>query len=888
MPDGLVRPHRVPRLREGVNHAGAVSSVTERLLVTRVDGYRTAAEVCAGGPFDAVESLAALARLEGEGVIELEAETDGPAFSYFTIDVDDPPAGIGSVLPFPVEKIDDAEQPTKSDDYFLYMQVDGRTSIEGLAAVWSQPLARTLQGLIELFHRGLVDFPKEFKKQYLVTIGGEKEMTKDLAPESEALLVGLSIQEGFRTQIWELVPAINSEADMMRLDVERTEGYPLALVDGRHTVGEICDLSIRTTAETVTFVLYLFHVGLVTLNPPAEVESPVVATPEPDLPVLEPVEPSNPGLQALPVLEPVDDASDGPITTPGGFMEMEWDDDEEEPPASAPIVTPAQPEDRGILLTPPPPSAADSEESSYESLPSVRAVTGPDFANVTGVHVLPTSYNAPPEVQRTVASLEMLSGTAVDALLAHGEIGTTGTIDVLSGGATRTLWLEAGELVAVTSDQPVEDLGLHLFQSGAIPPEAYGGMEAARRMSGQTVEAVILEQGILAEGDLQARARAQDVELVRSAVAPPDAEIEPSPGDLPADLFRRAQSLVAVLGHGPLAASGGASGEAFTDPYKAVLPAALKVLLVDHQEQHCQVRRPAPSGLSDREAALFSYVADATDELRLADVLSNSQLGKTKTRRFLYALYCEGYIVFDPSPGILLEHNCDEEDLSDELERQEESELFTRLGLHLTANGLDVEEAYARMAPHYDTATVVGESPAVAELVKEIRARIDESFEGLSEDAARRAYRKELCGDLRLEFHAEVEFRRGERLLLGVADEADLSGEARKDLAAAASSSAFARAHDLRPGEPKYLAYLALAQGTEANFDSHPARLQRARLALGKAVDAAGDDPTVQAVAARFHQDFGSADTASGFAGKARSLAQASPESQPRLKALGI
>ena len=105
---------------------------------------------------------------------------------------------------------------------------------------------------------------------------------------------------------------------------------------------------------------------------------------------------------------------------------------------------------------------------------------------------------------------------------------------------------------------------------------------------------------------------------------------------------------------------------------------------------------------------------------------------------------------------------------------------------------------------------------------------------------------------------------------------------------AAEAARGFGVAHDLRPADPRFVAYLALAQATEANFDSHPARLQRARMLLDRALALAPDDATVQAVAARFHQDFGSAEVAEAFASKARVLVADDAQAAPRLKALGL
>ena len=174
-------------------------------------------------------------------------------------------------------------------------------------------------------------------------------------------------------------------------------------------------------------------------------------------------------------------------------------------------------------------------------------------------------------------------------------------------------------------------------------------------------------------------------------------------------------------------------------------------------------------------------------------------------------------------------------------------------------------------------------------LVRQIREKLDEAFGRLADDAARRACRDETCGGPRLAFHAEVEFRRGERALLGLSGGGGTpSAGSGAEAGVSAAVAAFRSAHDLQPGEPRFLAYLALAEATEANYDSHPSRLQRARLALERAVAAGPEDATVQAVAARFHQDFGNPDTALQFAGKARALAEARPESQPRLRALGI
>ncbi len=473
-----------------------------------------------------------------------------------------------------------------------------------------------------------------------------------------------------------------------------------------------------------------------------------------------------------------------------------------------------------------------------------------------------------------------MEGPVADAMMEHVDGAMTGRLTI-QGAGTKVLWLVEGQMVAASSDSPGEDLGLYLFQVGVIPPESYGAMEAARRMSGQTVEQVLLDQGLLAEADLRSHAARLDARLARAAAEAQSGELTATVEEPPVDLFRRGQSLGEVLGR--VDPSGGSQG-GFSDPYRSMSPAALKVLLVDHDGHHCQVRRPAPAGISPDEAALFEYIDGVAEGRRLADVLANSRLGKTKTRRFLYGLFCESYIIFDPSLGLLRSHDGDADDLADELERQTEVDLFRRLGLHLTAGPEAVEAAYAAIVPHFDQSSVPGADEDVKGSVRAIRARLDEAFATLSDDGERRAYREEWAGEYRLAFHAEVEFRRGERILFGDGSEGPTDAQ---EIAGAAART-FGVAHDLRPADPRFVAYLALAQATEANFDSHPARLQRARMSLDRAVALAPESATVQAVAARFHQDFGAAEVAEAFVAKALDLVAEDAAAAPRLKALGV
>ncbi len=913
-PAGQVHPHQVIRLASGVDPIVAVHSLEDGLLLARVDGERMAADVCMGGPYDALDALLCLQRLAGEGAIDpvREEEDEGPDLTFFDLDLDDPPPDALTMVPRPTYA-GDAETPTESGDYFLYLQVDGNTDVAHLAAIWGRPVSATLGGLIEFFHRGLASFPESFLDRYLVGGGRDQPASEGLDPTSEALFESLGDDDFFYAAFGPLIPAIDTDADMSRVEVGRTQGFPLALVDGRHTASEICDLSARSRAETVGFLLYLFHVGLVKLLPAEEEEEEEPAAAD-----------SSPGVDTVPVTppEPEPEAraptpAPTPSTPPAAeddFLDMEWSDEDESGYESQPIVTPppdmrdsqrlfdsqpivTPPPDAGgaapspydsqrlhdsqPIVTPPPDvgGAAPSPYDSQRISDSQPIVTPPPDAGGAGPSPYDSqrlsdsqpiltpppaeSYVLPPWVVRDET---VPGGPAADVLREQAAAGLTGRIEVQMPDGRRTLWLEGGRLVGARSDASREDLGLYLFQAGVLAPEAFGVLEAERRITGNDPVTVLREKGLLAPDALQAQAAGLDAAIVRAVAEAPDARCEVMAGDLPQDLLDNPQDLLDLVGSEDAAARGGT----FTKPYVDVPSGAYRALLDDHAGYYVVVRQEEPPPFDDREVELFGYLA-ATPR-RLAAALANSPLGRTKTQRFLYALYCEGRCAFDPSPGLQLRPEYDLEDLEDELERQSEADLFRRLGLHFTATGPEVEGAFTRLATHFDSARVAGDSPEAAPMVRQIRAKVDEAFARLAEEGARRDYREERLGPTRIAFHAEVECRRGVQLLHQGRDKEALE--------------AFSRAYDLKPDEPAYMAYRGLAEAGAGKND--PAHRQRGWMAVERALALAPEEARVAAVAAAFHRDHGEESVARQHAERARSLASGEPGSKPFLRALGL
>jgi len=884
------------------------------LLLARVDARRTAAEVCTGGPYDEIEALQALQQLADKGVLEVvpdEPEVRSPSMSFFAVDLDSPPAEVHSMVPFPTDMAD-ADAPSQSGDYFLYMQVDGHTPVEHLAAVWSRPVGETLGALIELVHRGLIGFPDDFNSAFFVSDDPPDDTTGELDPAVEGVLDALAADDFLYAALSSLTPAIDSDADISRISLTRTEGYPLGLVDGRHTIEEVCELSARTRAETAAFLLYLFHVGLIKLLPAESVAAPAAEPAKtitgpveasPDLlaeladyvsgPVEAPEEPLEEPQEAISyeVLDDAEvlDAAGGEGGEADGFMELEWQDDDAESEHAPPLITDSQP-----ILTPPPGlTELDSQPiltpppdlSDSDSQPIVAPPTQPrpeqftpaeskpiatpapvgdlDSGPITGPIPPPEdAYVLPPAVAR--GSTE----TAVAAALRErGASGWTGRIEVVESGTRWTLWLEGGKLAYTLCDSPQDDLAFHLFQSGTIGPDDYGAIEAERRMSGKDVAAIMRDKQLLPLDVLATQAAGFDAALARAAIESPDAEIEVQQEEpVPAGFVRRPQPLEAVIASAVVEQR----TQTFTDPYVDLPSYSFRALLEDHVGYYLIVDGSPPPSLDEPQLELFEYMAAAPR--RLAEVRANSPLSRTKTRRLLYALYCEGWFVFDLAPGLRLHAEYDVEDLEDELERQVEADHFRRLGLHFGATGEEVEAAYTRLATHFDSAQMAGESGAAAHLVREIRERVDEAFARLADEGTRRAYRADRLGMARVSFHAEVERRRGLRFLSEQQPERALA--------------AFGRAYDLRPDEPVHLACRALAEAELYRDDL--ARFQRSRMALERAAALAPDNPEVVAALAAFHRAHGEPEVAEEHARRARQLASTTPGSQPRLRALGL
>ena len=104
-------------------------------------------------------------------------------------------------------------------------------------------------------------------------------------------------------------------------------------------------------------------------------------------------------------------------------------------------------------------------------------------------------------------------------------------------------------------------------------------------------------------------------------------------------------------------------------------------------------------------------------------------------------------------------------DIPGQLEAMESANFFERLTAHPISTDQDIEDAYRRMQARFDPKVYFNLSPQTREILLKIMGLVAEAYAHLKDTKRRKAYRNEVYDRSRLEYFADIQFRKGEIFL---------------------------------------------------------------------------------------------------------------------------
>ncbi len=289
-------------------------------------------------------------------------------------------------------------------------------------------------------------------------------------------------------------------------------------------------------------------------------------------------------------------------------------------------------------------------------------------------------------------------------------------------------------------------------------------------------------------------------------------------------------------------------------------------------EQEAQARKLK---LGDRERRLIEPMSRST--LRVRELIPMSSLHPSDTERFIVGMYAKGLIDLSKDKPSGAQEVETLEQLQRKLDEVKDADHFEALGLHPTATGDDIEQAYQALMEQYGEKKFSGKPPELQDLARRLRSRYRTAYAAIKSSEARRAYREETFGKWKVQWYGDFQFKKGDELLSLRSD----IDEAVKYLASA---------HDLVPSNGLYLATLAYARFLQAG-KSRKAESE-ARSKIEKAIRIGKDDPYIYGMAARFELDARAPDVAIKYVKKAQKASKSPSQFKEilatyKLKAIG-
>lgn len=397
----------------------------------------------------------------------------------------------------------------------------------------------------------------------------------------------------------------------------------------------------------------------------------------------------------------------------------------------------------------------------------------------------------------------------------------TGVVTLARGKVTKRILFALGAPVNAESDAQAEELGCLMHARGKLDDKAFAAYRRLRQ-EGREPLAALLELGAVTPGDAPRADRWRAQAVLYEALLWRDGSYEiGEPNRFPAEMPRYDLGLPQLMLKAWREAPFDEARRRFFDEHRnwylvptAVPPEALAAMRFNPKEERLLQ--------SIRERAR-----------RVRDVMEITPLFTTETYRFMDGLLAMGF-------AELSEKNptetgpVDVKELPGLFEAMKAGNFFDRLSAHPVSTDQDIEEARQRMLARFDPRYYSNLLPATRERLEQMKAMIEEAYEHLKDAGRRKEYRKAQYDRGRLEYFAEIQFRKGEIFLFW-----------REDPAAALAI--LESAYEMCPDVAMYAVSYALA--VVRAFPSDPARRNEARMLIERTLGRGNPPPKVLAIA---------------------------------------
>ena len=328
----------------------------------------------------------------------------------------------------------------------------------------------------------------------------------------------------------------------------------------------------------------------------------------------------------------------------------------------------------------------------------------------------------------------------------------TGVLTLRRGKVTKKIVFVGGEAAQAHSDAPEEDLGELMHKRGKMDEKAFIDYRS-RRKKGQETGAALTEMGAMNAVDVARADRWRAQAVLFDALLWRDGTYEiGEPGAMPADPARYDLGLANLVLKAWREAPFDEARKKFFDQHRNwyLIPAQMT------DDAIAKLR------LNPKEERLLQALREQTRRIR--DIFEITSLFITETYKFVDGLLGMGL-------AELSEKNPTEtgpiepKELYAHFETMEAGNFFDRLSAHPISTDEDIEEARKRMFARYDPQHYSNLRPETRETLVKMVRMVEEAYEHLKDGRRRKEYRNKQYDRSRLEYFAEIQFRKGEIFL---------------------------------------------------------------------------------------------------------------------------
>ena len=397
----------------------------------------------------------------------------------------------------------------------------------------------------------------------------------------------------------------------------------------------------------------------------------------------------------------------------------------------------------------------------------------------------------------------------------------TGVVRLSRGKVTKRILFALGAPVNAESDAQAEEIGCLMHARGKMDDKTFAAYQRLRQ-EGREPMAAVLELGAVAARDAPRADRWRAQAVLYDALLWRDGAYEiGEPNRLPADVPRYDLGLSQLTIKAWREAPFDDARRRFFDEHRNwyLVPTAIPA------DELAAMR------LNPKEERLLQSIRERARRVR--DVMEITPLFTTETYRFMDGLLAMGF-------AELSEKNptetgpVDVRELPGLFEAMKAGNFFDRLGAHPVSTDQDIEEARRRMLARFDPRCYSNLLPATRERLEQMKAMIEEAYEHLKDADRRREYRRAQYDRRRLEYFAEIQFRKGE-IFLFLRDNPQ------------AALPILESAHEMCPDDPMYAVAYALATVRAVPWDA--ARRDEARRLIERTIGRGSPAPKVLAMA---------------------------------------